>query len=297
MMRILILIMSLMLPTAAFGADVIQFRYVASALTDTTGVRIGQPEGVACDDRSLLVVSDTAHNRLQSFTLQEGALKAGTEIKVPYPLHVRLTSKGDLFVLDGKQRKILHLGPLGEPKGYLEPQGLPAPAAWIPRNFAVGPNDSLSILDIFSSRVLVVDAAGVFQKQLPLPKAAGFFSDLAVDPQGETFVLDSVAATIYAAGVNDAAFTPLTKGLKEYVTFPTSIAADKRFLYVVDQNGGGVVVLGKDGSFKGRKLRMGWKEGELRYPTDICLNGKGDVFIADRGNNRVGIYTMETGSR
>ncbi|HUJ19305.1 MAG TPA: NHL repeat-containing protein [Nitrospirota bacterium] len=294
MMRSLFLIMVLTLPSAAFGAEVIQFRYVVSAMTDTAGVSIKQPEGVACNDNSLLVVSDTARGRLQPFTVQEGSLKPGAEIKVPYPLHVRLNSKGDLFVLDGKQRKILHFGPQGEPKGDVQPQGIPAPAAWIPKNFAVGPDDSLAILDIFSARVVVVDAEGKFQRQLPLPAKHGFFSDVAVDPQGTIFVLDSVAAVVYAAGPNDKEYAPLTKGLHDYVAFPTSIAADKRFLYVVDQNSGSVLVLGKDGAIKGRKLRMGWKEGELRYPADICINGKGEVFIADRGNNRVGIYALET---
>jgi hypothetical protein len=52
--------------------------------------------------------------------------------------------------------------------------------------------------------------------------------------------------------------------------------------------------VGKDGSFKGRKLRMGWKEGELRYPSDICLDDQGNVFIADRGNNRVQMYRKES---
>jgi hypothetical protein len=66
---------------------------------------------------------------------------------------------------------------------------------------------------------------------------------------------------------------------------------------VVDQNGSGVVLLGRDGSFKGRKLKMGWKEGELRYPSDICLDDKGDVFIADRGNNRVQIFKVEEESK
>jgi hypothetical protein len=38
---------------------------------------------------------------------------------------------------------------------------------------------------------------------------------------------------------------------------------------------------------------MGWKEGELLYPADICLNDKGEIFIADRGNNRVQMYRKE----
>jgi len=82
--------------------------------------------------------------------------------------------------------------------------------------------------------------------------------------------------------------------MKEYVNFPTALAVYQVVNYVVDQKGGGIIILGKDGSFKGRKLRIGWKEGERRYPSDICLNDQGDVFIADRGNNRVQMYRKES---
>ena len=32
---------------------------------------------------------------------------------------------------------------------------------------------------------------------------------------------------------------------------------------------------------------MGWKEGFLRYPAQMCVTENGTAFIADRGNNRV----------
>jgi hypothetical protein len=61
---------------------------------------------------------------------------------------------------------------------------------------------------------------------------------------------------------------------------------------VVDQNGSGIVILGLDGSFRGRQLRMGWKDGFLRYPSQLCIDDRGNVFIADRGNNRVDVFTI-----
>jgi hypothetical protein len=303
MMKNIVLIAILLLPVTALSADVMQLRHVASIYSyvdskaaNAPVIKIKQPEGVACKDKSLILVSDTANGRIQPFTVKDdGTITPGpgAEIKVPYPQHVRLNSKGDIFVLDGKQRKILRMNASGESKGNFELEGVPAPATWIPKNFAIGTNDTMYILDVFSSRVLVVSPEGKFQSQIGLPTADGFFSDLSVDPQGTVFILNSVTATVYSAGPNDKAFSPLTKGLKDYVTFPTALTADKQFLYLVDQFGGGVVVLGKDGSFKGRKLRKGWKEGELLYPSDICLNEKGEVFIADRGNNRVQMYRKE----
>jgi hypothetical protein len=52
------------------------------------------------------------------------------------------------------------------------------------------------------------------------------------------------------------------------------------------------VILGKDGSFLGRQLSMGWKEGLLYYPTQMCINEKREVFIADGGNSRIQIFMV-----
>ncbi len=37
---------------------------------------------------------------------------------------------------------------------------------------------------------------------------------------------------------------------------------------------------------------MGWKEGLLYYPSQLCINEKGEIFIADRNNNRIQIFTV-----
>ena len=84
----------------------------------------------------------------------------------------------------------------------------------------------------------------------------------------------------------------LTEGLEEYLDFATALVADERGrLILVDQNGGGLVLLGRDGSFLSRQSAYGWKPGLLRYPTDICLAGK-RVFVADRGNTRVQVFDI-----
>jgi hypothetical protein len=75
--------------------------------------------------------------------------------------------------------------------------------------------------------------------------------------------------------------------------FPTSITTDGRgIIYLTDRNGGKVVVLGQDGSYLGRLSGMGWKEGFLNYPSQVSINGKGEIFIADTLNNRVQIFTI-----
>jgi hypothetical protein len=295
MIKNIVLITILLMPVPTLGAEVLQLKHVASMYADAKERKIRQPEGIACRGKSPFIVSDTGNDRLLPYTVQnDGTIKPGDEIKATYPQHARMNSQGDIFVLEGKQRRILRLSAAGESKGYFEPAGIPAPQEWIPKNIAIDTGDNVYILDVFSYRVIIAGPDGKFQRQIGLPATDGFFSDLTVDAQGTIFLLNSVTATVYAAARDAAAFAPVTTGLKEYVNFPTALAVDQVFIYVVDQNGGGIIILGKDGSFKGRKLRMGWKEGEVRYPSDICLDDQGNVFIADRGNNRVQMYKKES---
>ena len=255
-----------------------------------------QPEGVACSEKSLLIVGDTGNDRLLRYSYQDRSLKAGTEIKIPQlsnPIRVQINSKEEIFALDGKKRRIIRLNPDGTFKSYVDGEGIPSPSTFVPRSFKIDPQDNIYILDIFSARVLMLNPEGKYQKQIPFPKEYGFFSDLSVDSKGTLFLIDCVKAMVFSATKDSNSFSPLTKGLREYLNFPTSITTDNRGMtYLVDENGGGIVILGKDGAYLGRQLSLGWNEGLLYYPSQMCINEKGDVFIADRGNSRIQIFTL-----
>ncbi len=61
----------------------------------------------------------------------------------------------------------------------------------------------------------------------------------------------------------------------------------------IDQNGDGLGVLGLDGSYQGRQLGVGWGEGLVYYPDQLCIDEVGSAFLADRYNNRVQIFGMK----
>jgi len=280
----------------SFSAETVKLRYLQSVYFDEKGGGLKQPEGVACNEKSLLVVGDTGNDRLVRYSFQEKSLKVGTEIKIPQlsnPIRIQINSKGEIFALDGKRRRVVKLTPEGAFKGYVDPEGVPSPSTYVPRSFKIDRNDSIYILDIFSARVLVLNSEGKYQKQISFPKEYGFFSDLCVDSKGTLFLIDCVKAMVFSAAKDSNSFSPLTKSLREYLDFPTSITTDNRgTIYLVDENGSGIVLLGADGSFVGRQLTMGWNEGLLYFPSQMCVNEKGEVFIADRGNSRVQIFTL-----
>jgi sugar lactone lactonase YvrE len=279
----------------ATAADVGRFRHVTSIYVDAKGVGMRQPEGVACNDRSIMV-ADTGGSRLLRYTVVDRTAEPAGEIQVPQltsPIRLQFNSKEEVFALDSKQRRIARFDAKGTFKGYVTPEGVPAPAGVVPRSFKIDRQDNLYLLDVFSARVLVTDGDAKYQRAVPFPAEYGFFSDLAVDSRGTIYLLDSVRAMVWAAAKDAQTFSALTKPLRRDLSFATAMAVDARgMLYLVDTNGAGIVLVGQDGAVLSRQLAMGWAEGLLQAPSQLCLNDRGLAVIADRGNSRVQVFSI-----
>jgi hypothetical protein len=278
------------------AAETARLRHVTSVYFDAKEAGLKLPEGVACDGKGRVVVADTGNDRLLFFAFQDGKMSGGSEVKHPElsaPSRVYVTSKGEIYVLDGKQRRIVRLGPEGEFKGLLAMNGVPQPGTVIPKSFAVDSADYVYVLDAFSARVLLLTAQGQFQRALPLPADAGFGSELAVDAAGTVFLMDSIKRRMFSAGKDAAAFAPLGGDLSAVVaSMPTYLTASKGMIFVAEGSRSSIVAFGRDGSFLSRQLSFGMEEGALNYPSQICINDKDEVFIADRDNSRVQVFRL-----
>ncbi len=289
MNRLFALMFILLLPLHAFGAEEIRFKFAHSLYADDKGVGMKRPEGVACG-KDRLVVADTANGRMLLYSIVDGEPRGGKEVlltQVMYPIRLAMSSKGDLYILDGRQRKVARVNAEGVFQQYLEITGLPVEGMVVPAGICLDSKDSLYLFDVAGGRVLVFGDDGKYQRQIVLPKEYGFISDLTVDARGTVFLLDSVNAMVYSNAKDPAVFAAVTEKLKDDMKFPSNIAAGENgLLYVTDQNGGGVIVVRPDGTAK-RLFSMGWKEGTLRYPAQLCIDGGGDLFVADRENSRI----------
>jgi hypothetical protein len=263
---------------------------------DDKGAPLNHPEGVACDAAGRVVIADTANDRLLRFAYQDKKLTGGAEIKVPElsaPSRVRISSKGEIFALDGKQRRIVRFGADGAFRDVVSLEGGPPPSTAIVKSFTLDTADNLYVLDVLSGRLLILNPSGQFQRAVPLPPDAGFVSDLAVDSRGSIFLLDSIARRIYSAAKGAGAFAPLGGDLTAALTtLPSSIATSKGTIFIVEGTGGGIVSLAQDGSFLARQLTEGRNEGSLEHPSQMCLTENDDMLIADRDNSRVQVYNV-----
>lgn len=291
MPRILLCIFSFIimaLPALSLGAGA-KVALVSVENFDEKGLQLKTPEGIACNDKQMLIVADTGNGRLLRYSYQDGIVKGGTEIVVPQlsvPTRVQIGAADVIYVLDGKLRKIGKINADGSFAGYLDPLGVPEPSMQL-WSFKLDAQENIYLLDTGGARVVILDKTGKFLRQLPFPKATGFMSDVAIDSNGSILLIDSINAQIFIAAKETNEFKPLTAPLHDYIDFPIGISTDaQNRLYVLDQNGHAVILLGTDGSFQGRQMNFGLKNGFLNYPAQLCINRTGDLFIADRSNNR-----------
>lgn len=291
----LVLLAVWMLASPTYAAETVQLKPVQAVYDDGSGAGMKRPEGVACTDKTL-VVADTGNGRILRYAFDGVSVSQGGVIEVPkgaVPIVAQVNSKGEIYVLDAKSRRILRFSPDGVFVGPVEPSGVPSPGIIVPRSFRVHSDDTLYILDIFSARVLVLDPAARFRREIPFPKEYGFLSDLSIGAGGTVLLVDSIGKRVFSTNDGAKVPSPLADDLHDYLSFPTHIETDDGGrIYVVDKNGGGIVVLNSDGSFMSQQSGMGWKEGLLRYPSQLCINRGGTLFIADRENNRVQIFSI-----
>ena len=283
--------------TAAFAAaGLARLTFLAAVYADNTEAGLHLPQGVAWGAKGLVVVGDTGNDRLVTFTFRDKVLGPASAVKIPQltaPTRVQLNSKGEIYALDGRQRRIVHLDPAGRFKEFVSFEGAPPPAPIVPKSFAIDAADNLCVLDEFSARVLVVDAQGKFQRALALPADIGFATDLAVDFEGNILLIDSVKRRIFSAAKDAKAFAQIGGPLTASVaTMPTSITASRGILFVAEGSGGTIDAFGRDGKFLSRMLTMGWTEGLLNHPSQLCVSDKDEVFVADRDNSRVQVFQL-----
>jgi len=284
-----------LLAAPAARAQAISLVHVASIYEDDKDRPLKQPEGVTCNDQGRLVISDTGNGRLVSLTFKNRRVGSASEVRVPQlpvPAALQLDPKGNVLVLDRKARKIGRVDPAGQFQGFLEVKGVPSPSSVVPGAFKVDGTGSIYLIDLTSVKVLVLDPEGTVTRQLDLPRDGPVFTDLAVDPAANVYALDAVGSSIWVADKSATSFKPLVQGMKEAIQFPTYVAVSRGRLFVTDQNGHGLGVFGIDGSYQGRLLGLGWTDGLVYYPSQLCVSEAEGLILADRYNSRVQVFSM-----
>jgi hypothetical protein len=273
-------------------AESFAFLHAGTVHVDAAQGPLRAPEGVACTDAGRFVVADTGNGRLLVYTAKDGKVAGGSELKLPelpIPLRVQIDSKGNVLALDGKSRRIVKVDANGGFGGHVEVRG----AAAQPRigAFKLGPSDEVIALDL-AGRIVVLDGEGTVTREIPV-KPGLMITDVAVDSNGVIYALDPIGGTLWTVERGATELKPLVRGLQDRMSFGMYVTTWQGRIFLVDQNGSGLVILGPDGSYLGRRLSIGWSDGLVNYPGQLCFQGSGLAVLADRFNNRVQLFNVQ----
>jgi len=261
------------------------------------GSRVGQlqyPRGIAVAPNGDQFVADPGGNRIDVFDFQ-GAPKGffGSSGRVTgqfiRPLGVATDASGVRAVADSVNGRVQLLNPDGS---VITAFGAPAPGPTLlpdPVSVAFDSRGLLYVLDQQRSRVLVFDRGGKIIRTIgSRGRSAGQLlapSAVAVSGGGTVYVADTgngriVRYTTSGAHLGSIGRFRNVRGV--------AVTADGSRVYATDAGTNRVSVLTAQGS---DVAEIG--AGDLRSPAEVALDGAGNVFVADRGKDRVVAFSPE----
>ncbi len=138
-------------------------------------------------------------------------------------------------------------------------------------------------MDTKEGRYRIIDGEGSNLLRTPI--------GLAEDEQGNLYITDSTAATVYVYDIGRKTLKPFLRQLKR----PTGIVYNKvnKLLYVVDTVAGTVVAVDRQGTVKHTFGSPGGGTLNFNHPTDITVDRRGQIYVTDPLNYKVKVFSPE----
>jgi hypothetical protein len=204
----------------------------------------------------------------------------GAYVKFVRPMAVALRA-GELFVADAGVAAVLHISVAGQTMTALA--GAPSQPGV---RLQAGHDQSLYVLDPVRRVVLRFAPTGqLMQSIAPPPDVVGLPADLALDERrGLLLIADSSLNQLVMMPLMGGSAYPLTP--EPRLTRIDSVAGGADGFYVTDVLCHCVAVLGVDG-----RLRARFGAETLRSPGAIAVDRGERVFVADRFDNSIKVYS------
>jgi tripartite motif-containing protein 71 len=270
--------------------------------------QLGYPYGVGLDAAGDVYVTDDIDARVVKFDPQLAFAGAWGSFgskpgQFEYPRALASDPAGDTYVADTANDRVEVFDPDGD---YLRTIGVSARGAGAltaPRGLAVDPTGRLLVSDTDGNRVEAFapgtdayvgewSATGGYHPGLYMP------AGIAVDPRGSVLVADEGderLVRLWGEGtyLSELAGPADIGGAGFDEAGSVAVAAGPDLTYVADTGHNRILVYGPEGTLRARwgagggDGAAGSGEGEFDEPDAVAVNGAGDAYVADTGNDRV----------
>lgn len=262
---------------------------------------ITRPMGVAFDETNnrLYVAQSGGTRAVRVFTSQGADLGS---LKLPgtgshSPTYLALDPKTlELYVSDRGTGAVYVFDSTGKYLRELKPTGV---ASWGPLAIAVGADQTVYVADTNATPQIVwaLKGDGTVIAKLGADDGLSFSNGVAVQPDGSVVVSDSNHGRVLVYEKAGKLRGALARGeMDAPFGMPRGLAVgDNGILYVVDVTNQVVRMFGPDAAglpiYTNSFGDMGNGDGLFLYPMAVTTDTHGHVFVSDRENNRVQVWT------
>ena len=265
--------------------------------------RFQEPVGIAVDRKGDIYVADSRNRRVVKlsgdgeFSLQFGEQGTGPG-RFEKPMDVAVSSSGVVYVADFDSDRVQAFSPEGK---HLYDWGGPGEADGRFRGaagLALDASGYVYVADFYNNRVQVFDSKGSWLRTIGRKgRGAGelnYPTGLAFDLAGNLIVADAYNHRLQTFSPEGKAIATIGSrwkrlfGSSRALRVPSGIAVDAQGgLHVADSGHKRVVLLDRDGSYRGDWTVTGDANPGTYSPTRIAATPDGKVLAVDTANNRI----------
>jgi DNA-binding beta-propeller fold protein YncE len=271
-------------------------------LFDFAGVASPVGIAVAPDGGRIFVAEGGGQRQIKVFTRDGRPL---AELAAPNstpgtrnPAHLAVANDGRLFAVDRARAAVDIYSRSLEWETMWQPRALDTLGGWLPNGIAFGPDQRVYITEVGRTEpsVLVLDRDSgtllqVFDSHTGLVGGLEFPVQATADDEGRVYISDGNGARVLA--ISALGVTNVTgEDPDAAVGLPRGIAVGGQKLFVADASTQRIVVFstGDRPMFLHAFGDEDTDEG-LAYPNAVAVDRTGRVYIADRGNDRVQVWS------
>ena len=263
---------------------------------------VSAPVGVSVTpDGQRIYVAEGGGQRLIKVFDRDGRPAAGlapaeSQPGTRTPGEMSLDAQGSLYVADRLRAAVDMYSPSLQWMGTFRPPVVDSIHGWLPNGVSFGPDGRVYVTDIGHDEhdvlVLTTDGTlvGRYGKSTGLPGGLTYPVQAVADEDGRVYVSDGNAARVLA--ISPRGTSIIGQGGPEALGLPRGLAVANSRLFVADARGNRVVVfaVGDQPTYL-----YGFGDGgtdPMSYPNAVAVDRSGRVYVADRANDRVQVWTF-----